>query len=284
MAHAYAAKLAFADSAYFLAVDAALAAEYRQALNAHVLLFLRAADARAGRLTPQGRTDALSALEILKKAYVWVPKIRERYVATFAPYGPLRSGIWRTKFEPIAPIMLKLETRYAGKFGKLYETGTIGRTEYETALAAWSDFVLHLSVYRIAGANPLSKARALSAIKTFEPTYKKRIRFTGTVQTDISPTPPPPTGAADITPSGSGSNQTAFPTDLPYASSSEDVRRLQQVLKDAGYFGTLTPTGYFGPSTKAALAKFAVEKLGIANADGTFAGNVREAMNAWLAR
>lgn len=52
-------------------------------------------------------------------------------------------------------------------------------------------------------------------------------------------------------------------------------------MKDAGYFGNLVPSGYFGPTTKTSLVKFSSEVLKTNNPNGIFSGSVRSAANAY---
>ena len=49
-------------------------------------------------------------------------------------------------------------------------------------------------------------------------------------------------------------------------------------MKSYGYFGDLSPTGFFGASTKTFVIKFSEEVLGIPNPDGLVNAKVREAI------
>ncbi len=268
VSNVYARRLATENSDYFIQVDSAFANDYRSALNAHAIVFLRAADARAKRLTAEGRSEALQAVKILESSYAKIRNPAAKYVRPQTVSGRIDVTVSRTLDAKIAPALSKLENKYVGKILQLADAGGIDATERQRAIAAWNDFVLHLSVYRATGGNALSKVKALEAIRIFSATYAKKV----------------PDVPSEVDASKDSAMTPAFVSDLAYASSSDDVRRLQEVLKNEGYFGTLSPTGYFGPSTKAYLAQFAKEKLGIPNSDGTFDRTVREALNAYLVR
>ena len=79
-----------------------------------------------------------------------------------------------------------------------------------------------------------------------------------------------------------------FKKDLSYEDHGMDVFRLQQLLFDKGYLEA-SPTGYFGPKTKAALRKFQLDNGIIRSKTSRGAGNfgpkTREKMKElWLAR
>lgn len=49
-------------------------------------------------------------------------------------------------------------------------------------------------------------------------------------------------------------------------------------MKSYGYFGDLSPTGFFGASTKTFLIQFSKEVLGIDNPSGLVNAKIREAI------
>jgi hypothetical protein len=73
---------------------------------------------------------------------------------------------------------------------------------------------------------------------------------------------------------GSSSSSYNYTRDLTLGSRGEDVSALQQMLIDAGYLAISAPTGYFGPMTKSALAKWQAAN-GISPASGYFGPKTR---------
>jgi hypothetical protein len=69
--------------------------------------------------------------------------------------------------------------------------------------------------------------------------------------------------------SGSMSGSVSFTRDLTVGSKGADVSSLQQILINKGFLAISAPTGYFGPATKAALAKWQAS-AGISPAVGYF--------------
>ncbi|MBI4835786.1 MAG: peptidoglycan-binding protein [Candidatus Abawacabacteria bacterium] len=80
-----------------------------------------------------------------------------------------------------------------------------------------------------------------------------------------------PEGKSDA--SGSGQVITVA---LEYGAQGLEVSKLQENLRLLGYFDGPTITGYFGPSTKAAIVRFQLAEKLIAKADDTRAGNFDE--------
>lgn len=211
------------DSAYYFSFDSALKKEYNRTVNAFVLFFILSDKARNFTLTETEKSEYAWADSVLASAKLWAKKIEERYVSTYR--YPTGATVYRTNYEPIKLVMSKLEKRYVGKFNLLLSSKTVDEKTYFSAIDGWNRFVLHLSVFRAYGRLEASKTRALAGIAAFEPIYKKRVRITvtPTVQT---PSENPTTQAAAA----------PFPKDLFYGQTSDDVRRLQQMLKNAGYF------------------------------------------------
>lgn len=173
--------------------------------------------------------------------------------------------LYRTKNPLLVKPLSILENKVLAQFNALLENGSISRGEYETSVQAYDDFILHLMIYRDYGKSPLSKERALAAIKIFTTTYAKK----------VLPKVEPliiQTGIQKI-----GEIYT-FPRDLKFGETNEDVRNLQTILKSYGYFDALSPTGYFGASTKAYLIKFSKEILKIDNPNGLFNAKIRGAI------
>jgi len=65
---------------------------------------------------------------------------------------------------------------------------------------------------------------------------------------------------------------------LNTGANSNEVLKLQEILKELGYFSA-NPTGYFGPATKAAVIKFQTDRK-ISNAPGWVGPATREVLNS----
>lgn len=123
-------------------------------------------------------------------------------------------------------------------------------------------------MYRMYDKNPLAKEKALKAIKIFSATYAKEV----VLKSQIVPAQAPSSTIQKI------GDIYAFPRDLIYYETSNDVRNLQAILKSYGYFGTLNPTGTFGSLTKSYLIQFSKEILNISNPNGLFDQKIRTAI------
>lgn len=66
-----------------------------------------------------------------------------------------------------------------------------------------------------------------------------------------------------------------FSVTLKEGDKSADVTKLQEILKQYGYFGTLEPTGYFGSFTTSSLKSFSKNVLGIQNPSGMLDATTR---------
>lgn len=82
--------------------------------------------------------------------------------------------IYHTKSVLLEKPLAVLEKKILAKFDTLLASETISREEYEKAVQAYSDFVLHLSIYRDYRQSTLVKEKTLSAIKIFSAVYAKK--------------------------------------------------------------------------------------------------------------
>lgn len=212
------------DAAYYLSFDSPLKKEYNRTVNAFVLFFVLSDKARTFTLTETEKREYAWAESVLASAKIWTKKVAERYVSTYR--YPTGATVYRTNYEPIKLVMSKLEKRYVGKFNLLLSSKTVDEKTYLSAIDGWNRFVLHLSIFRAHGRLEASKTRALAGIAAFEPIYKKRVRITITPIME-TPSENAPTETVVAVP---------FPKDILYGETSDDVRRLQQMLKNAGYF------------------------------------------------
>lgn len=272
----YGSKLSIPDISYFLSVDRTLYHEYNRLVNGYTLLFLRVQDAVSGNTSSTVKTEGRMGVSIVLSGVTFAQTFLDRYVLRTS-IGEKGITLYRTRNPLLVKPLGVLENKIITKFDALLESGTITRDEYDSSVQAYNDFVLHLMLYRDYGKNPLSKDRALKAIKIFSATYAKKI---------IPPSEPTIDQTLEqqrlsylqnnpiSSPQKIGEIYT-FPRDLKFGETSQDVRNLQAILKSYGYFGTLNPTGYFGAVTKSYLIQFSKEILGIDNPNGLFDAKIR---------
>lgn len=204
-----------------------------------------------------------------------IVNLHDRYITrTFLPGRNIT--IYRTKNPIITKALAALEAKVLAKFDRLLSSGTISRAEYDTAVQAYNDFILHLSLYRDYGRTKLSKDRALAAIKVFTGVYARKIIDTSDIALGselIQKQQIYQESAKKLV-----GDVYAFTKDLRIGDKNQDVTNLQTILKSYGYFGTLSPTGYFGTLTANYLAKFSQDILGINNPNGLFNSTIRNAI------
>lgn len=172
--NSYGDKLAIADDTYFLSVDPTLYPEYNKVINAYVLLFMRVQDAVSGNRSASVKADGRLAAGIVTNGITLVKNLLDRYV-TRTYIAEKNITLYRTKNAALTKPLAALENKIIGKFDALLSSDTISRSEYETAVQAYDNFVLHLMIYRDYGKTTLSKDRAMAAIKVFIATYRKPV-------------------------------------------------------------------------------------------------------------
>lgn len=171
----YGNKLAIPDEAYFSSIDRSLYIDRNRIMNAYVLLFVRVQDLVNGNKTDSVKNDALKSYRIVNEGVALAQNFPDRYVVRENLDNKTDIQVYRTKDPAIQKALSALERKILNKLEKLKQSGTITDTEYRTALQAYDDFVLHLSLYRDYGKNTFAKERALSAIKTLMATYGKKV-------------------------------------------------------------------------------------------------------------
>gem|GEM_PF-7066551 len=216
----------------------------------------------------QSATIVMSGVSLAKN-------ILDRYIVR-AILPAQNITIYRIRNPVLTKALATLETKVLAKFDRLLSSGTITQTEYETAVQAYNDFILHLSLYRDYGRTKLSKDRALAAIKIFTGVYAKQVIDTGDISLS-SELAQKQQAYTEATKKLVGEVYT-FSKDLGIGDKNQDVTNLQTILKSYGYFGTLSPTGYFGTLTANYLAKFSTDILGISNPNGLFNSTIRNAI------
>jgi len=203
----------------------------------------------------------------------------ERYI-TRAYLPEQNITIYRTKNPLLVKPLSILERKILTHFDALLSSQSISRSEYETSVQAYDDFVLHLMIYRDYGKNPLSKERALAAIKVFSATYAKKVltKVEPTIDQTLEQKRQSYRENNIISSTQKIGEIYTFSRDLKFSETNQDVTNLQTILKSYGYFGVLNPTGYFGVSTKTYLVQFSKEVLAIDNPNGLFDAKIRGAI------
>lgn len=171
----YGDTLTIPDDAYFVSVDRSLYIDRNRTINSYVLLFLRVQDLVNGQRTSEVKNEALASYKIVNDGIVLAKNFLDRYVAREPIDNRTDIMVYRTKELALQRPLSVLENKVLRKFGALLESGTITDAEYRTAVQAYDDFVLHLSLYRNYGKSVLVKERALSAIKVFTAIYGKKV-------------------------------------------------------------------------------------------------------------
>lgn len=262
----YGDKLTVPDILYYLSIDRNFYSEYNRIINAYTLLFLRVQDAVSGNRSDTVKSDWRMSVGIVMSGVTFAKNFLDKYVTR--EYLPEQNiTLYRTKNPLLVKPLSILENKVLAQFNALLSSETISRGEYETSVQAYDDFVLHLMIYRDYGKSSLSKDRALAAIKIFTTTYAKK----------VLPRVEPIIIQTSTSTQKIGAIYT-FSRDLKFGETSQYVRNLQAILKSYGYFDALSPTGYFGASTKAYLIKFSKEILKIDNPNGLFNAKIRGAI------
>lgn len=170
--NSYGDKLAIPDESYFLSVDKNLYGEYNRIINAYALLFLRVQDAVSGNKSNAVKADGRLSAGIVTSGLALAKNFLDRYVIR-EYMSEQNITVYRTKNPLLTKPLSVLEKKILTKFDSLLVSGKISRSEYDTSVQAYNDFILHLMIYRDYGKNTLSKERAIAAMKIFLATYKK---------------------------------------------------------------------------------------------------------------
>lgn len=172
--NSYGNKLTIPDWAYFLSIDPSLAIEYNRVMNAYTLLFLRVQDAVTGNKSSSVKNDGKMSAAIVNSGLTLVQKILDRYVIRDT-INEKNITLYRTKNPLLAKPLTSLENKIITKLDALLESTTITRSEYDMAVQSYNDFVLHLMIYRDYWKKAISKERAVSSMKVFMATYRKKV-------------------------------------------------------------------------------------------------------------
>lgn len=277
LADKYATQLVIGDESYYPTIDRDLFVQYNQIINAYVILFLRVQDAVSGNRSDSVRSDGKQSYSIVNNGLTFAKNYLDRYIVR--QYLTARNiTVYRTKNTTINKPLAILEEKVLAKFDLLLSSETITPEEYNIAVQAYNDFVLHLSIYRSLNKSSIVKNRTLDAIKIFTTIYAKKVlpKIEPTLDPVLLQKQQSYINIATV-PQKIGDIYT-FSRDLKFGDMNQDVWNLQSILKSYGYFGTLSPTSYFGPSTQAYLIQFSREVLQINNPDGIFDTKIREAI------
>lgn len=171
--NAYGDQLVIPDEGYFLSLDRSLYIDRNRTINAYVLLFLRVQDLVNGNRTSAIKDEAIASYKIVTSGMNLSKNFLDRYVVRDPLANRTDIVVYRTKNPALQRVLSVLENKVLRKFDTLLENGTITDDEYQTAVQAYDDFVLHLMIYRDYRKNSLAKERALAAIKVFTTIYQK---------------------------------------------------------------------------------------------------------------
>lgn len=143
-------------------------------MNSYVLLFLRVQEMVNGNKTSTVKNDAIANYRIVTNGINLAKNFLDKYVSR--DYDSEKNiTLYRTKNPLLTQSLATREKKILSKFDALLKSGAITQSEYEISLQAYNDFVLHIILYRDYGKNPLSKERAMSAMRIFIATYKKQM-------------------------------------------------------------------------------------------------------------
>lgn len=172
--NSYGDKLVIRDDSYFLSVDRNLSTEYNRVINAYAILFMRVQDAVSGNRSATVKSEGRLSAGIVTSGIALAKNLLDRYVIR-EYISEKNITLYRTKNPLLVKPLGILEGKIISKFDTLLASGTISRSEYDTSVQAYNDFVLHLMIYRDYGKSSLSKQRAIDAMKVFLTTYKKKV-------------------------------------------------------------------------------------------------------------
>lgn len=174
LADKYATQLVIGDESYYPTIDRDLFVQYNQIINAYVILFLRVQDAVSGNRSDSVRSDGKQSYSIVNNGLTFAKNYLDRYIVR--QYLTARNiTVYRTKNTTINKPLAILEEKVLAKFDLLLSSETITPEEYNIAVQAYNDFVLHLSIYRSLNKSSIVKNRTLDAIKIFTTIYAKKV-------------------------------------------------------------------------------------------------------------
>ncbi|MCH2189175.1 peptidoglycan-binding protein, partial [Candidatus Gracilibacteria bacterium] len=199
--------------------------------------------------------NILKADHSLEKRYVQI-----KNSGAYDLYFPLPEDL-KTRFKKIEPVFI-------GKFDELLTTETITQSEYEQALSAYNDFVLHFTLFATYR-NSEAKQATIAALRELAPTYRKKVK-----KVVVAPVQNPPPNLPPIkgeeqkvevetsVPVKTYGDVYYFDFELKKGDYHVDVSHLQKILLREGYFDHAI-TYYYGEVTTAALKNYAKQELGL---------------------
>jgi hypothetical protein len=147
-----------------------------------------------------------------------------------------------------------LRSKVEKKLNNLIATNSISQEEFNTAQAAYNEFILHLTIFF--DYNKLESARleALKQARIFIPVYNKKV----VIQTQTTTPTTPVIKIPEVTPLIENNTRTNTPVtnqrvygdvyyfdyELRLGNYNDDVTHLQKILLREGYFDYAT-TGYY---------------------------------------
>lgn len=263
---------------YYRAVGEVDAA-YVRAINGSVLLLDRAVAWQKSKSSAD-KAEAIAGYRAYQQAIAVVKDAREiAEDAVLATAATRESPTWSLRLpshERLAKALRSFSRKFAARDTKLLSTGSITLEQHATMLRAFEDFTLLAALYRESPSSALktaAKAAFARAYEIYRTPVKARI---------LTPTPAVPVSPAPVAePVRTLGAVFALPETAAPGGQSEGIRTLQSVLQAYGYFSAdLQTTGYYGPVTVSAMAKFSSAVLGIDNPQGLYTPTVRDAMRA----
>ncbi|MCP4523690.1 MAG: hypothetical protein GY828_05765, partial [Candidatus Gracilibacteria bacterium] len=224
---------------YFSQFDNELRSEYQAYIEAYYHSMLQF-EVYITTKSPEVKKEILSHLPTVIAGIKANRDLSEKYIVKNMNQGHI---VYSPKNTKIADALQKIQTKITSKLFKLLNTGSIDQQQFDTAINAYNDFILELSIF-VEYRHDASKTKALEALKIFYPFYKIAI-----IQEPIITTP-----VVEIVTETYGDSYT-FPYLLKQGDYHESVGDLQEILLQEGYFDYAV-TKYYGPITSAALKDF----------------------------
>lgn len=265
---------------YFVSFDTDIAKQYNSYAQAHYNMFV-ALEKYVLTKDNSEKIKVIQNLKIIAQAFSAEKDLKTKYITVVNKYFVPNNSLIKTA-------TTWLRAKVEKKLNNLLSTNSITQDEYNTAVYAYNDFILHLTIFF--EYNKLENARieALKQARIFIPIYNKKIAIQNIysqISEEVLPVTPvvekPVTPVTDTTPEIINQRIYGdvyyFDYELRLGNYNDDVQHLQKILKKEWYFN-YTTTSYYWEITAKAVADFAKQKLGL---DVTWNVFNREIIN-WL--
>lgn len=257
---------------YFSSFDTQLTNQYNSYAQAHYNMFI-ALEKYVITKDQAEKSRVIKNLKIIAQAFEAEKDLKTKYISVINNY-----------FVPNNELIKKattwLRSKVEKKLNNLIATNSISQEEFNTAQAAYNDFILHLTIFFDYNKLEAARLEALKQARIFIPVYNKKVIVQSTNQA-ISETVETPIVTQPVTPVETTQKVYGdvyyFDYELRLGNYNDDVTHLQKILLREGYFDYAT-TGYYWQITAQAVKQFAAEKLDL---DVTWNVFTREIIN-WL--